>query len=151
MSASATKPAVPAVPGWFTLDEPPELLGSRCTSCGVAAFPPRPGRCPNPACRGTETESVPLGRTGRVWSFTDARYQPPPPYVVPTDPYQPFALAAVELDGQGMVVLGQMTAGISVDDLEVGQPVELVVEPLFETDENVQLVWKWRPAPAGSA
>ena len=142
---SGTKPLVPAVPGWFSDGEQPELRGTRCLTCGVAAFPPRPGRCPNPGCRGTETETAPLGRTGKVWSYTDARYQPPPPYVAPSDPYEPFALAAVELDGQGMVVLGQMTAGVSVDDLAVGMPVELVVEPLFETDDAVQLVWKWKP------
>lgn len=141
-----TKPVVPAVPGWFTLGEQPELLGTRCITCGVAAFPPRPGRCPNPSCRGTMTLTAPLGRTGTVWSYTDARYQPPPPYVAPSDPYEPFAIAAVELDGQGMVVLGQMAAGISVDDLEVGMPVELVVEPLLETEEQVQVVWKWKPA-----
>ncbi len=141
-----TKPAVPAVVGWFTIDDPPVLLGSRCSSCGVVAFPPRRAGCPNPPCRSTETTAVPLARTGRVWSFTDARYQPPPPYVSPSDPYRPFVLAAVELDADGLIVLGQMVEGCTVDDVRVGLTVELVVEPLLETDDAVQLVWKWRPA-----
>jgi hypothetical protein len=83
-----------------------------------------------------------------VWSYTDARYQPPPPYVPRTDPYQPFALAAVELD-EGLVVLGQVADGYGVGDLAIGAPVELVVEPLDEDDDSVTLVWRWRPLPAG--
>jgi uncharacterized OB-fold protein len=80
-----------------------------------------------------------------VWSYTDARYQPPPPYVSPSDPYEPFVLAAVELDADGLIVLGQMTAGVRADGVRVGLPVELVVEPLLETDDAVQLVWRWMP------
>ena len=143
-----TKPAVPAVAGWFTTDDQPVLLGSRCVACGVVAFPPRSAGCPNPHCRSTDVARHALARTGRVWSFTDARYQPPPPYVSPSDPYEPFVLAAVELDADGLIVLGQMVAGCSTDTVEVGQPVELVIEPLFETDDTIQLVWRWRPSHA---
>src|SRR5438132_2306058 len=142
---SVTKPVVPAVPGWFTTDDRPTLLGSRCDACGVVAFPPRSAGCPNPQCRGTDVTPVPLARTGRVWSYTDARYQPPPPYVSPSDPYEPFVLAAVELDADGLIVLGQMVDGCTADDVHVGQSVELVVEPLLESDEAVQLMWRWRP------
>jgi uncharacterized OB-fold protein len=148
---SVTKPAVPAVAGWFTTDEPPVLLGSRCTGCGVVAFPPRSATCPNPLCRSTDVTSVPLARTGRVWSYTDARYQPPPPYVSPSDPYRPFVLAAVALDADGLVVLGQMVDGCEASDVHVGQPVELVVEPLLETGDAVQLVWRWKPQAGGAA
>ena len=142
---SVPEPAVPAVPGWFTIDAEPVLLGSRCRTCGVVAFPPRAGGCPNPQCRGTDVEEHRLARTGKVWSFTDARYQPPPPYVSPSDPYRPFVLAAVELDADGIVVLGQMVDGCTADNVSVGQRVELVVEPLLETDDNIQLVWRWKP------
>jgi uncharacterized protein len=142
---SVAKPAVPAVAGWFTTEDDPVLLGSRCDACGVVAFPPRSGGCPNPRCRSTDVTRVPLARTGRVWSYTDARYQPPPPYVSPSDPYEPFVLAAVELDADGLIVLGQMTAGVRADGVRVGLPVELVVEPLLETDDAVQLVWRWMP------
>src|SRR5581483_2842938 len=123
------KPGVPAVAGWFTVDDEPTLLGTRCAGCGVVAFPPRAGTCPNPQCRSTDVAPHPLARTGKVWSFTDARYQPPPPYVSPSDPYEPFVLAAVELDADGLIVLGQMTGGCTDADVHVGQPVELVVEP----------------------
>lgn len=149
---------VPAVDGWFDTDgDEPRLLGRRCPGCGTVRFPPREGFCPNPACRGRTTDVVPLSRTGTIWSYTDARYQPPPPYVPRTDPYEPFAIAAVELAEERLVVLGQVADGFGVDDLAVGAPVELVVEPLYEADGVEHLIWRWRPtggadrAVAGSA
>ena len=87
----------------------------------------RAGFCRNPACDGEEFETVELSRRGTVWSYTDAQYQPPPPYVPRTDPYEPFALAAVEL-AEGITVLGQVADGYGVEDLRVGAEVELVVE-----------------------
>jgi len=153
MTATDTGPGrgpagpVPVVDGWFTTGDAPHLLGSRCAACGTVAFPPRPrALCRNPACRGREHATVELSRTGTVWSYTDAQYQPPPPYVPATDPFEPFALAAVELAEERLVVLGQVAWGVGVDDLRVGAPVELVVEPLYEVDGVAHLVWRWRPA-----
>jgi uncharacterized OB-fold protein len=136
---------VPAIEGWFTTDEEPALLGSRCETCGNVAFPGQTIYCRNPGCDGDTFAEVKLSRRGRVWSYTDARYQPPPPYIPRTDPYEPFALAAVELDAEGIVVLGQVADGYGVDDLAVGATVELVVEPLYEQDETTYVIWRWKP------
>ena len=142
---SPAKTQVAAVEGWFTIDPAaPALLGTRCTSCGTYFFPRESRFCRNPACDGTELEEVPLSRRGKVWSFTDNRYQPPAPYVSP-DPFEPYAIAAVELAEEKMVVLGQLAGGASVDDLRVGQEVELVLETLYEDDDHAYLVWKWQP------
>ena len=139
------KTRAPAVEGWFTMDaSAPALLGTRCTECGTYFFPRETRFCRNPACDGTELEEVPLSRRGKVWSFTDNRYQPPPPYMSP-DPFEPYAIAAVELAEERMVVLGQLAGGASIDDLRVGQEVELVLETLYEDDENAYVVWKWQP------
>jgi uncharacterized OB-fold protein len=148
---SPTKTRLPAVEGWFTLDEDaPTLLGSKCTSCGYVSFPKETAFCRNPHCQGTEFAEVPLSRTGTVWSYTNAAYQPPEPYVA-ADPYVPFAIAAVELAAEQMVVMGQVVPGIDVDDLSVGDPVELVLDTLYEDDDHEYVVWKWRPTgPAGS-
>jgi hypothetical protein len=135
---------VPAVEGWFTID-PPSLVGNRCTTCGTVFFPRTSYLCRNPDCDGRSFEDVSLSTRGTVWSFTDARYQPPPPYVPRREPFEPFALAAVELAAEGMVVLGQLADGVGVDDVDVGTEVELVIEPLFEDDESTYVVWKWRP------
>jgi uncharacterized protein len=144
------KPRLPAIEGWFDPDpERPALLGSRCRSCGNVTFPKEMVSCRNPACDGTEFEEIRLSGRGRVWSYTDARYAPPPPYVA-ADPYVPFALAAVELPAERIVVLGQVVPGVSVDDLSVGDEVELVVDTLYEDDEHEYLVWKWRPVEVAS-
>jgi uncharacterized protein len=139
---------VPAVEGWFTVGDEPALLGNRCTSCGTVFFPKVDFFCRNPACDGEEFEEARLSRRGRIWSFTDAQYQPPPPYVPRGAGHTPFAIAAVELADEQMVVLGQVADGFGVDDLAVGQQVELVVEQLFSDDDHDYLVWKWRPIGA---
>lgn len=138
--------AVPVIAGWFTIGDRPHLIGTRCSDCGTYFFPRASGLCRNPGCRGRDLVEVELSRGGTVWSCTDARYQPPPPYIA-ADPYEPFAIAAVELAPEQLVVLGQLAAGYGVDSVSVGSEVELVTEPLYtDTDDGVtRLVWKWRP------
>jgi uncharacterized protein len=142
-----TKTTVPAIEGWFTTDEgQPALIGARCDTCGTYLFPPPSTTyCPNPACDGQDLTRVELSTTGTIWSYTDARYQPPPPYVVPTAEHEPFAIVAVELRTEGLVVLGQVARGVGVDELKVGDEVRLVVDILFEDDEHAYTVWKWAP------
>ena len=144
---------VPAVEGWFTSDGPdggPALLGSRCTSCGTLTFPKATLFCPNPACSGSDFDEAPLSSRGRIWSYTDARYKPPPPFVPTSDPFESFAIVAVELEAEQIVVLGQVVVGVGVDDLRIGLEVELVIDILFTGPAadgalEDQLIWKWRP------
>lgn len=134
----------PAVEGWFTTGDEPRLIGSSCTTCGTVVFPRTQGFCRNPACDGAEFVDTELSRRGRVWSYTDAQYQPPPPYIPSTDPYVPFALAAVELP-EGIVVLGQVADGYTVEDIKVGDEVELVVETLYTDETGERTIWRWLP------
>ncbi|WP_028639233.1 Zn-ribbon domain-containing OB-fold protein [Nocardioides sp. URHA0032] len=136
--------ATPAIEGWFTTDPDPALLGTRCTTCGTVFFPRADGFCRNPGCAGEDFEQVELSRRGTVWSYTDAQYQPPPPYVPRTEPYEPFALAAVELP-EGLVVVGQVADGYGVVDLRVGGEVELVVETLYADESGDRSIWRWKP------
>ena len=143
------KKRIPAVEGWFTLDPArPALLGTRCKSCGTVFFPREETFCRSPLCQGTAFDEVELSRRGRLWSYTNNAYQPPAPYVAQREPYQPFAVAAVELEDERMVVLGQVVDGVGVADLEVGMEMELVLDTLNADDENEYVVWKWRPAEA---
>lgn len=144
LDAPATTAATPVVDGWFTTGDAPTLLGARCTACDVTWFPRLSVSCPNPACAGDDVEQVPLSRRGTIWSYTDARYQPPPPYISPSGDYEPFALAAVELP-EGLTVLGQLAQGYGVDDVTVGSQVELVVEPLYVDESGERLIWRWQP------
>ncbi|MBV9487730.1 MAG: OB-fold domain-containing protein [Frankiaceae bacterium] len=139
---------MPAIEGWFTIDDEPVLLGNRCTSCRTVYFPKASFFCRNPDCDGEEFEEARLSRRGKIWSYTDAQYQPPSPFIAPPGDYQPFAHAAVELAEEQMVILGQVASGFGVADLEVGQEVELIVEELYSDDEHDYLVYKWKPAGA---
>jgi uncharacterized protein len=143
----STRTRVAAIEGWYTLDDAPHLLGSRCLSCGSYFFPRLNTFCRNPACEGSQFADVRLSRTGRIWSYTNACYQPPPPYVA-AEPFVPFAIAAVELAEERMIVLGQVAAGIDVAQLKVGMPVELVLETLYSEGTTDKVVWKWKPQVA---
>jgi uncharacterized OB-fold protein len=142
-SSPARPPARPAVDGWFTVD-PPRLLGVRCTTCGTFAFPPRPGPCPDPTCAGDELAPVDLSPTGTLWSYTENHYAPPPPFPS-REPFEPYAIAAVELADEGLVVLGQVVAGVGAADLRVGQPMRVAIQTLDTDDDGDRLVWAWAP------
>lgn len=134
-----------AVEGWFTTDDPPHLIGGRCTSCGTYVFPPRERGCPNPACEGDVLEAVPLSRRGTLWSYTENRYPPPAPYRT-ADPFEPYALAAVHLEAEGLVVLGQVPKGVLAADLRVGMAMQLELDVLYEEHGVAYLVYVWAPA-----
>lgn len=140
----------PAVDGWFTTDKTgnPHLIGGKCSRCGTYVFqPPGPMRaknCPNPSCEGNALEPVALSRRGTLWSYTENHYLPPPPYPG-CDPFKPFAIAAVELADEGLIVLGKVVAGTLAADLKIGMTMELTTMPLCNDDEGVQrIVYAWR-------
>lgn len=123
-----------AIDGWFTTDAEPTLIGTRCSSCGTTHFPPERFACRNPSCGAQALDETPLSRRGTVWSVAVNHYAPPEP-----GPQEvPYAVAAVELAAEQMVVLGMVSGDVPA----VGDDVEVVVEPL----PDGALVWKWRRA-----
>ncbi|WP_431965837.1 Zn-ribbon domain-containing OB-fold protein [Nocardia sp. bgisy134] len=139
----------PAVADWFTADDGVvRLKGSRCKDCATPYFPRNTLACRNPQCSGprdgSELVEHLFSRRGRIWSYADARYKPPAPYVSP-DPFEPYVVAAVELEVEQMVILGQVVRGLTVDDLAVGMPVELTLGTLYADEEAEHTVWMWRP------
>lgn len=146
-----TKQDVPAIAGWFNDDrEAPRLIGQRCKGCGTYFFPKVASFCKNPSCGSDALEEVLLSRTGTLWSYTNAGYKPPPPFVA-EEPYKPFTIAAVELDDEKMVVLGMLVPELGCEDLKVGMRMELVTDVLFEDEESRKLIWKWRPLRGGKS
>ncbi|MFF7358271.1 MULTISPECIES: Zn-ribbon domain-containing OB-fold protein [Streptomyces] len=137
----------PAVAGWFAgEDDDFRLLGTRCPSCATVFFPREDTYCRNPHCQGASLEEAPLSRTGRIWSYTDSHYRPPSPYVSDRElPWEPYALIAVELEAERIVVLGQAAPGVTVADLTVGMEVEVVPGVLHEDAETTWTTWHWRP------
>jgi len=64
------------------------------------------------------------------------------------DPFVPYIVAAVQLEEEKMVVLGQCVAETNIEDLKVGMEMELALDVLYEDDDNEYLVWKWKPVGA---
>ena len=138
-----------AIEGWWSFDDSgaPHLVGAKCPRCGTYVFPPRENNCPNPGCEADELEPVALSPRGTLWSYTENRYQPPPPYPQ-ADPFEPFAVAAVQLESEGLIVLGKVVAGTLAADLKVGMQMELTTMPLYIDDDGVERVtYAWRIAP----
>ena len=142
-----SKKRVPAIEGWFTLDDAPQLIGLRDAESGTCFFPKDVAVSCAPGYDHVELEEVRLSRTGKLWSYTTNHYKPPDPYVSP-DPFEPYTVAAVELTDERMVVMGQLAPGVDPESLEVGMPMELVLGTLYEDDENDYVVWKWQPIAA---
>ncbi len=132
--------------GLFTLDaDEPRLIGGRARERGSYFFPKALAGS-DPACLGDEIDEVLLSPTGRLWSFTTGEYAPPAPYVIPGEEFEPYVVAAVRLAEENLVVLGQVVAGVSVDELSVGMEMELALGVLYSDDEHDYLVWNWAPA-----
>ena len=148
---SDAKKRTPAVEGWMQLGESGgdgfALIGTRCVDCGTYFFPKETVFCRNPRCAGTQFEEVPLSRRGVLWSFTNNCYPPPAPYIA-GDPFEPYAIAAVELEVEKMVVLGQVAPGTGIEDLAAGMEMELVEGTLYEDDDSEYKVWNWKPVAA---
>jgi hypothetical protein len=142
-----SKNRVPALEGWFTMDDEPRLIGRRDPESGSYFFPKDVSVSCAPGFDHVELEDVELSRTGKLWSYTTNHYKPPEPYVLP-DPFEPYTVAAVELTEERMVVLGQLAPGVDPEGLEVGMQMELVLGTLYEDDENEYMVWKWQPSAA---
>jgi uncharacterized OB-fold protein len=133
---------IPVTEGLFTdsADEP-RLLGSRCTNCSIPYFP-KSAVCHNPDCGNSTIEDASFGPTGKIWSCARQDYEPPAP-VQYDKPFEPYAMAVVDLD-DGLRVLGR----IATDDPHSVAPdmnVKLVVEPLAHDEEANELVsWQRR-------
>ncbi len=141
------KKRVPAIEGWFTMDDEPQLLGLRDPDSGSYFFPKDVAISRAPGFASAKLEEAPLSRRGVLWSYTTNHYQPPPPYESP-DPFVPYTVVAVELQHERMVVLGQLAPGVDAASLELGREMELVLDTLSEDDENEYIVWKWKPVAA---
>jgi uncharacterized OB-fold protein len=136
---------IPVDPGLFTwpADEP-ELLGSRCTACGVMTFPTQPD-CPR--CYGSDMETTPFARRGTLWTFTTQEFVPKsPPYArqETEETFRPFAVGYVEFPGQARVEGRIDTADL--DSLAIGMEMEVVVVPFMEDDDGNEVVtYAFRP------
>ncbi len=120
--------------------ETPQLIGSRCLSCGELFFPrkdiPLCGYC-----QSRELEEVKLGRKGKVYSYTTVTQRPPVYYKGEV----PYMLGFVEMP-EGIRIETLFT-GCDPGSVHVGMDVEMVIETLHEDEDGNEVVtYKFRPA-----
>ncbi len=139
---------VPVAEGIFNgLDGDPQLIGSRCTECGIVTFPAQDS-CPR--CASTAMAEHLLPRRGRLWAWTTQDFPPPsPPYTGPTGrDFVPFGVGFVELPDEVKVETRLTVA--DPDALAIGMDMELVLVP-FRTDDdgNEVVTFAFRPVDSG--
>ena len=133
---------VPVADELFEAGDDAALVGTRCTGCGTHYFP-KSISCRNPRCERKTVERTVLGRRGRLFSYTVQSYRPPALFRM--EPWEPYAIGLVELP-EGLRVMSMLT-GVDLDAIEIGMPLQLVVEPLYR-DEAGQEVLTYKYAPA---
>jgi uncharacterized OB-fold protein len=105
----------------------PQLIGGACADCGAVAFP-RPPSCSR--CTSERIDEHLLPRRGTLWSWTVQRFQPKEPYVG-IEPFEPYGVGYIDLAGE-VIVESRLTTA-DPDDLEIGQPMELVIVPFAQS------------------
>ena len=134
---------VPVADGIFTgPNDEPQLIGSRCTVCGMVTFPAQES-CPR--CASTEMVEQLLARRGRLWAWTTQEFPPPsPPYAGPTgDGFVPFGIGYVDL---GDIKVEARLTESSPTVLTPGLEMELVLVPLRTDVEGYVVVrFAFRP------
>jgi len=128
-------------------DGKPVLLGTRCTNCDNHMFPRQTG-CPR--CLFNEQEDVELATSGTLWTWTVQAFPPKaPPYLGPVgDDFTPYGVGYVELPGQ-LRVEGRLTIA-DPEQLKIGMPMELVLEPLsLDEDGNQVVTYAFAPVENG--
>ncbi|MFN2328368.1 MAG: Zn-ribbon domain-containing OB-fold protein [Chromatocurvus sp.] len=117
----------------------PQLLGSRCRRCGEYAFPAQPD-CRS--CSARDSETLPLGNRGILWTWTIQNFPPKPPYAGPAtaESFTPYGVGYVEMPC-GLRVEARLKPN-TPESLRIGMPMKLIIEPLYcDADGNDVLVF----------
>jgi len=99
-----------------------ELRVQRCLTCAKLRHPPRPG-CP--VCGSLEFEWQRLSGRGRVYTYAVSRQAVHPAL----EGLIPHTTIVVELE-EGVLMTSNLVD--RADEVEIGQPVEVVFEPVSE-------------------
>lgn len=113
------------------------LLGSECRSCGAHFFPIRKACA---GCLSQDLETVKFSTEGTLYTYSVVR-QSTPAFETP------YALGYVDFP-EGVRIMGQL-AGIEFDQITIGMPMTLALEPFGQDDEGNPLTgYRFRPMEA---
>lgn len=115
----------------WSADQHPHLMGGKLPS-GEIIFPMPQGDAAK------EVEPYKLARHGKLWSWTSQDFLPKDPYEGPGSgenegppDFQPFLIGYVELPGE--VIVESRIVDATLDDLELGMPMEFCIVPFNDT------------------
>jgi uncharacterized OB-fold protein len=135
----------PIAPGLFTWpSDEPRLLGSRCSACGLMAFPAH-DVCPR--CGADDVQEAAFSRRGTLWTYTTQEFVPKsPPYArgETEETFEPYAVGYVEFPGEARIE-GRIV-GCAIDDLAIGMEMEVTVVPFIVDDRGEVVTYAFRPA-----
>ncbi len=107
------------------------VMGSKCSSCGEVAFPPR-ADCG--ACRHGEFEFKEMKGEGTVVTYTRIEAAP-----AGFEEVTPFTVGVIDLDETGRL-LAWFGETIPDDEIKIGMPVQ-VVPRMFEEDREIKVYY----------
>ena len=132
------KKVIEAIPGAFEIvDEKPYLVGTKCSKCGAAFFPPR-YICTY--CLTDEgVQKARLGNTGTLYSYTVIN-------VASKEFNPPYAFGFVILEPEKIRIPSVLTGFDLEKELKSGTKMEMVIERLRNDEQGNEIVsYKFRP------
>ena len=134
----------PVDAGLFSSLDPPRLAAARCGACGTVVFPAA-SSCPRCSAGGMAPYALP--DRGTVWTWTVQGFAPKAPYVPPAGGFEPFPVGYVHLGD----VLVEAHLLAHPQELRIGLPVRLVLEPVWDADGAAVVTFAFEPDPEGAA
>ena len=118
-------------------DDQPQLIGSRCDTCGATTFP-RQSRCPR--CSEATMSELLLPRRGTLVAWTTQGFVPKLPYAggETAETFEPFGVGLVQLDD-----VVRVEARLTENDpakLRSGMEVELAIVPFYVDDDGTEVM-----------
>ncbi len=130
--------------GLFTWpSEEPQLLGSKCKSCGEVAFPAQ-NDCRK--CGGRDTRIVEIGNVGTLWTWTIQSFMPKAPYNSDEtlENFRPYGVGYIEMPG-GVRVESRLHENHAVD-LKIGMQMKLEIIPFRKEKDKELMTFQFRRA-----
>lgn len=137
-SVGEEKKVIEAIPGAFEIeDNHPYLVGTKCSKCGAAFFPPR-YICTY--CLTDEgVQKARLGNKGTLYSYTVIN-------VASKEFNPPYAFGFVILEPEKIRIPSVLTGFDLEEELKSGTKMEMVIERLRNDEQGNEIVsYKFRP------
>lgn len=132
------KRRIPVIQGAFEMEgKNPHLIGTKCTKCGAAFFPPR-YICTY--CLTDETiVKAKLGNKGKLQAYTVI-------HVASRDFNPPYAFGFVVIDPENIRIPALLSGVKDPNELKPGTEMEMVLEKLRDDKDGNEVVsFKFRP------